>query len=39
MAKKKKNPWMEHLAAFRKSHPNVKGIKASSEAKKTYKKV
>lgn len=35
---KSKNPWMKHLAEYRKEHPNVKGIKASTEAKKTYKK-
>lgn len=35
---KKANPWMSHLAAFRKEHPEFKGKKLMEEAKKSYKK-
>jgi hypothetical protein len=34
----KKNPWMTHLASFRKSHPKLSGKEVMSQAKKTYKK-
>jgi len=36
--KRKLNPWMIHLAKFRKEHPEFKGISAAKQAKKTYKK-
>ena len=35
---KKSNPWMTHLAQFRKSHPNMSLGDAMVAAKKTYKK-
>ena len=35
---KKANPWMTHLANFRKDHPEFKGKKLMEEAKKEYKK-
>jgi hypothetical protein len=31
-------PWMDHLAKFRKAHPNMKPIECAKEAKKTYHK-
>jgi hypothetical protein len=34
----KANPWLKHLAAFRKANPNVAPMKVAGEAKKTYKK-
>ena len=34
-----KNPWLEHVRAFKKKHPEVKGRAAiSKQASKTYKK-
>jgi len=36
---KSKNPWMLHLAKFRKEHPNVRGIDAAKQAKKSYKPI
>ena len=35
---RKSNPWMVHLAKFRKAHPNIKFTEAAKEAVKTYKK-
>jgi hypothetical protein len=35
--KKHANPWMKHLASFRKSHPKVKGKQVMKQAKKSYK--
>ena len=31
------NPWLSHVAEFRKANPDVKYKQALSEAKKTYK--
>ena len=36
--KKTSNPWMTHLAQFRKSHPNMSLGDAMQAAKKTYKR-
>jgi hypothetical protein len=35
---KSKNPWMIHLAKFRKEHPEFKGVQAAIHARKTYHK-
>lgn len=32
------NPWLVHLAAFRKSHPKLSAKECMVEAAKTYKK-
>lgn len=32
------NPWLQHLSAFRKAHPEMKPIEVAKEAKKTYVK-
>lgn len=32
------NPWLMHLAAFRKAHPDVKGKDVTKQAKASYKK-
>ena len=34
----KTSAWAQHVAQFRKDHPEVKGRQVFSEAKKTYKK-
>ena len=36
---KHKNPWIAHLSAFRKAHPDMNMKSAMKAAKKTYKKV
>jgi len=33
-----KNPWLDHVKAFRKANPNMKFDQVLKEAKKTYKK-
>ena len=38
MAKKKTNPWFEHLKKFRKANPGMSLTDAMKKAKKTYKK-
>ena len=37
--KRPPNPWMVHLAAYRKAHPGMKLKSAMQGAKKSYKKV
>jgi len=39
MAPPTKNPWLEHVKAFRKKHPNMAYKDVLVAAKKTYKKV
>ena len=39
MKKKKLNPWLKHLMAYRKKHPKKTYGECMVEAKKTYKKV
>ena len=36
--KKKSNPWLKHLNAYRKAHPKLTLTEAMVKAKKTYKK-
>jgi len=33
-----KNPWLTHLLAFRKAHPNLSFTDCMKKAKLTYKK-
>ena len=33
---KSKNPWLEHLAKFRKDNPKLSPVEAMKKAKKTY---
>ena len=35
---KSTNPWMIHLAKFRKAHPELKPVELTKAAAKTYKK-
>jgi hypothetical protein len=35
---KKKNPWLVHVAKFRKEHPKMKFTEVLTAAKRTYSK-